>query len=190
MIEEGPDVDTLVHRLADCPPAFLRQPRVAGEGEVHVDAVVGDLMVDLGQRPLAERLECFREGDTNWLRLVLITAWLAHVNWFVCCTRFAPAILDFLQNGLHDLAAVVRADNFVTHPERREELARLLLHSLDLRPGGESESQAADRLVTVSTVAREKILAELREKRERAKKLREEMERKRAREAATRYSRE
>lgn len=193
MKNEGPQLDALLHRLADTPPSFLEAPRQGERGEVHVAAVVGDLLVSFGRLPDADSVSAFRTDSPdrrNWLRLVLLGAWLAHDDWFLARRELADPILRHLTEELEPLAAVVQADAFVSHPDRREEFVRLLLHSLDLRPAGESVEQSADRLQTVSTIDREAVLAELKEKRERAKKLREEMAKKRAREAATRYSRE
>ena len=48
---EGPRVERLTRRLAECPPDFLAEPRVGGKGEVHTDAVVHDLILDLGGPP-------------------------------------------------------------------------------------------------------------------------------------------
>ncbi len=201
MTTEGPQLDALVHRLADCPPAFLDDPRMEayyddGEtsGTVDVPAVIGDLFVDYGVVPEPTHIAPFRGAaalDVNWLKLTMVTSWLARDRWFVDRPQLFQRVRRFLADeGLKQLARLVEAETFVTNAERREELARLLLHALDLRPAGESEDQAEDRLQSVSTVSREAVLAEMREKRERARKLREEMAKKRAREAATRYSRE
>ncbi len=48
MKEEGPPLETLVRRLADCPNDFLAEPRIGPAGVVSVPAVVADLLRDLG----------------------------------------------------------------------------------------------------------------------------------------------
>lgn len=91
---------------------------------------------------------------------------------------------------MEELAALVSADVFVTDPDRREELVRLCLAALGLRPEAESEAQALDRLTTLSSVKREKVIRATKEHLERARQLREAMRRKEAEEAAAKATRE
>src|SRR5207245_10969685 len=48
MIEDGPPLEALTHRLAECPADFLAEPRAGDAGMVRVAAVVADLISDLG----------------------------------------------------------------------------------------------------------------------------------------------
>jgi hypothetical protein len=64
------------------------------------------------------------------------------------------------------------------------------LRALDLRPAGESVVQAQDRLTTLDSVERVRVIKEARAAEERARKIREEMARKAAEEAAAAYGRE
>ena len=43
----GPTLDALTHRLAECPPELLDEPRHGRRDGVHVDAVVWDVLVEL-----------------------------------------------------------------------------------------------------------------------------------------------
>ena len=194
MSEEGPLLDRLTHRLSECPAAFLEEPRMGGRGSIFVDAVVADLAVDLGGERLAKgELGGFRSRSSkqrNRLRLVLIASWLFHDEVFLEAGCHAERTLRFLADSLERLAALVAADLFTSDPDRREELARYCLRALGLRPRGETEKQAADRLQTLDTVERAKVMNDLKATQIRARELREEMERKRAQEAASRYSRE
>ena len=65
-----------------------------------------------------------------------------------------------------------------------------MLGSLDLRPSGETEAQAEDRLTRISSSQRRKVLAAAREAEQRAKAVREALAAKAAQEAADKYSRE
>lgn len=195
MDREGPPLEALTRRLAECPADFLAEPRVGAAGQVHVAAVVADLLRELGG-PLitpAQR-DSFSPTDAkryrNWLQLVLIGAWLLHDDWFRGERRFGKAAGDFLTGGLAQLSSLTTANSYISDPDRREELARLALRDLGLRPAGESVAQAQDRLTTISTVERQRVLAAARAAEERAQAVREAMAKKAAEEAAAQSSRE
>jgi hypothetical protein len=188
--DEGPPLQALTHRLAECPADFLADPRSA----VDVAAVVSDLSRALGGTLLtADEIARFRGvagTETKRLRLALIASWLLYDPWFRAQARFAPAALSFLGIDLGDLAALVDPPSFVSDPDRREELVRLTLLALGLRPAGETESQAADRLKTLSSVERTHVIRETRAAQERVRQVREAMKKKAAEEAAAAYGRE
>jgi hypothetical protein len=99
-------------------------------------------------------------------------------------------VKGWLATGLGPVSALVSADLFVADPDRREELARSLVAALALVPEGETPEQAADRLKAISSVERARIIEQTRARQERARKLREQMEAERAREAAARCTSE
>jgi hypothetical protein len=197
MTEEGPLLETLTRRLAECPADFMAAPRDrGGKGEVYVAAVAFDLLRELGGAPLtAQQLDAFEfnRGDARrerLLRLVLITAWLLYDPWFRSRNRFAAPAYGLLASGLETVAAIVAPQAFVADADRREELARLCLKALGLRPAGETEPQAEDRLATLDSVERAQVVREARAAEARARQVREEMARKAAEEAAAVYGRE
>jgi hypothetical protein len=194
MTDQGPVIEALTRRLAECPRDFLEEPVLGGRGKIFVDAVVSDLVMDLGGSPLSRQgAENFKSGDKkqrNRLRLVLVAAWLLHDDAFREAGVYAKPAYEFLRSGLKELAGVVSADLFVTDPDRREELARLCLEALDLLPGGETKAQAADRLKTLGSVERQKVIEETRAAEKRARELRAAMEKKRAEEAAAKATHE
>ena len=88
MNREGPLLETLTRRLAGCPAEFLALPRVGETGNIHVDAVVADLLRDLGGEglPAAEARHFQsrnRKADRARLSLVLLAAG--------CCTTRGSA---------------------------------------------------------------------------------------------------
>ena len=197
MTEEGPQLETLTRRLAECPPDFMASVRDhSGKGDVVVAAVVFDLLREMGGAPLTPpQFEPFtlQRGDARRervLRVVLIAAWLLYDPWFRSRNRFASAAYQFLTQGLDEIAAIVTPQAFVGDADRREELSRLCLNALDLRPAGESDAQAEDRLATLNSVERARVVREARAAEERARQIREEMARKAAEEAAAVYGRE
>jgi len=192
---EGPLLETLTRRLAECPAEFLAEPRVGKFGAVHVGAVVSDLIRDLGGAALTpEQAAAFQSKDAkkdrNRLSLVLIACWLLHDEWFRQEKRHAAQAHSFLSAGLTELAALVPAPHFASDADRREELVRLCLKQVGLRPGGESEAQALDRLATLNTAERQRVIRAAREAEERARAIREAMAKKTAEEAADKWTRE
>ncbi len=195
MNQAGPLLETLTHRLAECPAEFLAEPRIGATGAVQVAAVVSDLIRDLGGAPLTPKQALvFQSKDIlrarNRLRLVLVAGWLLHDPWFCDQKKFANQAHHFLSEGLTELSGFTPAPLFVSDPDRREELARVCLKTLGLRPAGESVAQAQDRLTTLSTAERQRVILAARQAEERARQIREAMARESAREAEMKAMRE
>ena len=195
---EGPPIELLTRRLAECPAEFLAEPRIGLHGQVRVAAVVADLARDLGGPLLTPaQAEVFQPRGSdqatarrNWLALVLVGAWLLGDPWFRSGQPFGAGAVEFLTSRLTELANLNVAGKFVSDPDRREELARVCLSGLGLRPAGESAAQAADRLSTISSSERQRVLEAARQAEERARAVREAMQKKAAEEAAAQSSRE
>src|SRR5690242_16199435 len=82
---EGPPLATLLHRVAETPKDFLAEPRIGAAGEVHVAAVVGDLLASFGVNAESRHLERFvgkGTADRNVLAVTLILCWLLADPWF------------------------------------------------------------------------------------------------------------
>jgi hypothetical protein len=191
---EGPPLEALTHRLAETPSDFLAEPLVSDKGAVDVAAVVSDLIRDLGGAPFgvdeAAPFTPRSAADVKRLRLVLIASWLLHDAYFIRAARYAAAVNEFLQKEPARLTEVVDPAQFVTDPDRREELVRLAMRALDLRPQGESEKQSIDRLATLDSVERVRVIRETRAAQERIRQVQEAMRKKAAEEAAAAYGRE
>ncbi len=191
---EGPDLQALTHRLSECPADFLAEPMIGSRGVVDVAAVVSDLVRALGGTLLtAAELARFRGTSdlmARRLQITLIASWLLYDPWFRDQQRFAAQAMSLLSETFGEVAALVEPDAFVTDPDRREEFVRLCLRALGLRPAGESEAQAADRLNTLSSVERTRVVQETRAAQERVRQVREAMRKKAAEEAAAAYGRE
>jgi hypothetical protein len=195
MTTEGPPLEVLIRRLAETPADFLAEPRVGAHGTVNVAAVVADTLRDLGGQPLGkESLAGFMPADArksrNRLSLTLIVCWLLNDPAFRQQKDAAALTYTYLSSGLNELAEIVQAPLFVSDPDRREELARFSLNQLGLRPGGESEAQAQDRLTTLSSAERQRVVKAARVAEERARAIREDMARRAAQEAADKATRE
>ncbi len=195
MNREGPPLEALTRRLAECPPEFLALPRVGETGLIHVDAVVSDLLRELGGEGLSvEAARQFqsrnRKADRARLSLALLACWLLHDPWFLDRPGFAKPTLALLAGGLTELATTTAAAQFVADPDRREELVRVCLRELALRPAAETIAQAQDRLATLNAAERRRVIQAARQAEERAQKIREAMKRQAEAEANAKAMRE
>ena len=196
----------LTRRLSETPPELLAEPAVGGNPGVETGAVAGDVLRGLGMRQPDVRWlfglhpEKADGNARNLLRVTLVAGWLLADPWFRGKADAAKA-QEWLREGLGELAALARADAFVRDDDRREELARLCLKALDLAPLGETEVQAQDRLESISSVERKRVIAASRkaqivarkrraEEEARARKVREEMQKKANEAAAAKGARE
>jgi hypothetical protein len=195
MKDEGPPLEVLTRRLAECPADFLAEPRIGAAGVVQVAAVVADLLQHLGGLPLTlEQAARFQSADSrrdrNRLRLVLVATWLLSEPWFGERLGVAPLVQALLTTGLTELAELVAAPEFVADPDRREELVRVCLAGLELRPAGETAAQAQDRLATLNTAERQRVIKATRQAEARARQIREAMAREAAKAASLKAMRE
>ncbi len=197
MTDEGPLLESLTRRLAECPPEFLLPPQVAGKttGAIDVAALVCDHFraMDL---PVPVSVDAIvaatptAAAAPNRLRLTAVLTWLLRDPWFVARKDLGPRMGNLFERGLAEASLVLKADATVLDPDRREELVRLALKHLNLRPRGETIAQATDRLSSLDSVEREKVIRKTRDAEARARKVREEMARKAAEEAAAKPTRE
>jgi len=194
MNHAGPDLETLTRRLAETPPDFLDEPRVAGSGRVAVPALVNDLARMLGGRMGLEVLERFEgqsaRNDRNRLAVTMIGAWLLADHWFLAQRCDPGSVVQALAEVAAELAAATPAHRFVADPERREELARTMMARLGYRPAGETPAQATDRLAAISATERRRLLEASRAAEQRAREIREALARKAAAESADKWTRE
>ena len=194
MQQIGPPIESLNRRLLDTPPEFLVAPHIGSSGHVHVAALVNDLLTRLGHQASESVLSRFTsrdaKADGNRLQLVAMLCWLMSDEWFASVTLQLPALLTVLDGSAEELAKSSPAARFQTDPDRREELARVVLARLDRRPEGETVAQATDRLASLSVVERRRLLEASRAAEARARAIREALAKKAAEESADKWSRE
>ena len=185
----APSIAALTSRLAETPADFLR-------ADVAVAALVSDLLVAHRGLPLTvAAAEAFQRsnwsdgGERNALLCVSVAVWLLYHS-DLLGVGDADRVQQCLIEIQRDLAEHVRAGDLLSDPDRREELARRVLHSLGLVPDGETAEQAADRLTTLDSGERARVLAATRQAERRAAEVREAMHAKAAAEAAAKASRE
>src|SRR5207247_7353673 len=99
-------------------------------------------------------------------------------------------LLDLLEREANELAPQVAARKFVTDPDRREELVRVALARLGFRPAGETLAQAQDRLTTLNSAERARVMKAAQAGDQRARQIREALARKAAQESGDKWTRE
>lgn len=190
----GPSLERLLRRLIETPPDFLAPPWRGGEGQVRVAAVVNDVLAALDvQAPmslLATLSGELKAVSAEQLSLSAVLAWLLADDAWHHFAKASPALPALFAEAVPALAAEAHASRYVFEPERREELARTAIARLGLTPEGETASQAADRLASVSGVERRRLLEASREAEARARAIREALARKAAEESADKWTRE
>ena len=193
MDREGPQLETLTRRLAETPEEFLAEPQAGGAGQVHTAAVVGDLLGMLGHEVRVGDLAVYSSNDRrdrNRLGITLVLAWLLADEWFARTHPDMAGVFTVLGTTASELAEHIAAGKLVTDPDRREELARVALARLGMRPAGETIAQAQDRLMTLSSAERQRVMRAARAAEERARAIREALVRKAAKESADKYTRD
>ena len=182
---DGPPLEHLTQRLQACPDVFLSD-------DIEPGAIAADLIRQLAGDPLS-RVDVgpFVANRSNRaIRVTLVACWLLADEAFTHQPDLIASATRLLTSDLDALAAVVSAEDCITDAGRREELARFTLAALGLRPHGETDAQAADRLATLDSAARLAVVREAQVAEERARRIREALARKAAAEAAAKVTRE
>lgn len=181
--QEGPALEALLHRMADFPDGMHTGHEPA--------ALLHDLLLARGAKPDGERITAWRQrsGQENHALLPLL-CWLLDAPEFHGRPLEPETLWKLLTRTSPQLAAQASARQFLTDPDRREELVRLALADLGMRPSGESITQAQDRLSSISSLERARVLEASRAAETRAREIREALRRKAAEEGADKWARE
>lgn len=208
MNRSGPALVRLQHRLSDAPKALWHND--GKQGQWPLPALVHDLLWHYRLDVNADDLEPFRGKRTHhpWYGTSQLIAWLlmdsafdAHLaNRSHLDDKSPPdnqihsdtkaRVLSTLTLTAEALHSAGRLSQYVEDIDRREEFIRMVLDSLDLRPEGETQAQAQDRLTSISSAERLNLIAASRAAEERARQVREALARKAAEEAADKWTRE
>ena len=181
----GPPLEYLTQRLQACPDVFLSDDIEAGP--VAADGIrqlAGDLLRQVNVQSLVVG------RSDRAVRVMLVTCWLLADEVFAHQPDLADPATRLLTSDIDALAEVISAEDCISDAGRREELVRFTLAALGLRPEGETEAQAADRLATLDSAARLEVVREAQVAEERARRIREAIARKARAEAAAKAPRE
>jgi hypothetical protein len=196
----GPSITYLTERLLKTPEIFCQPPVMktsSGKtvGKTSVIAVVSDLIYDMtgifpGTDDLRDFELIYEKNNVNLLSIILIACHLFHDVWFLKHPEIAKNMVTFLKHGLTELSKIVNFKDFITDDERREELVRLCLHHSGVIPEGENKNTAFDRLTTLDSIERMKVIEETKKSYKRIMEIRQAIAEKEAIEAASKMTRE
>ncbi len=186
-LTEGPSI----HRLHHCLTAFPRDWLDAVHEQTFV-ALMHDAMLSRCSALQARDLEPFRRpvAQCRWYRLSLLIAWFLNDDGFACHRFTARQLVHLLTHTAGELAEAGATALYLEDVDRREEFIRVVLHALGLRPAGETDAQAEDRLQAASSQERRRVLQASQAAEARARELRLKLAEQRAREAADKMTRE
>ncbi len=190
MSSDGPQLEALLHRLTDCPAEFLQPPQGDSAERIDVVAIVCDQLrlMELTPEQEPQFLGALRNASPALQTLHAMMAWLLSDAWFIARPQLAPQMLKlYCCSVFPALVTLVKPEQFVHDADRREELVRVCLRELGLRPQGETKHAAADRLTTLDSVERDRVLRATAAAERRAREVRQAMAKKKAQEAASRY---
>lgn len=197
MRAEGPPLELLLRRLSDCPPEFI-ETCATKDGGSQLAAIIADHCRSFGQEHLTQErlvwLEALghkpvdRPAAMRYWGVLSVATWLIHDSTFLSRPDLIESGWKWLTGeSLRILSELVRPDKLLSDPDRREELVRVCLEAHALIPFGESLAQSRNRLNTLDSVERQRILQATAEAERRAREVREAMARKKALESASRY---
>jgi hypothetical protein len=192
MQQEGPQLERLLRRMSECPEDFLEPPAHGKQPGIDVVAIVCDQIRALRAEPPPEAeshaIERIRTVGLRRQQFMALVAWLFCDDWFLARPALVPAMWPvYVSQELAHLADVVQPATAVHDADRREELVRTCLRGLGLRPEGETETQAQDRLAMLDSAERQRVLRATAAAERRAREIREAMARAAAQDAASRY---
>ena len=184
---EGPDINVLHHRLTEFPKEWLN-PQLPS----YFYALVHDTVYDLSASVNTSDLARFKRPylQCEWYRATLLMTYFLMDSSFKGLRFELALLLDTFEITAKELARAGTNNVYIDDVDRREEFIRVVLSALNLRPKGETENQAEDRLQAVSSSERMKVLNAAKVAEQRAHDLRVALAKKKAKAAADKMTRE
>lgn len=189
------DVFELVTHLRKCPDIYLEPSSLIENEGLNSIALVcdtyrivcNDFLKKEFKKPSDFNLAYI--GDNHW-RAIHISIWLLSHRNFINSALIEDKLYNFWFEELSEASLYVKFKEWISDDERAEEMVRLLLDCCEIIPDGENQDEAADKLSSLSSTDRQKVLKQSYEAHERIMNIKREMAEKKAREAANTYGRE
>lgn len=194
MSNQNIELSELIRHISEMPSDYRFNVLIEykpAEDSIYLPAIIGDTMLRLGLGfPSEKEIETIfeKQRSANAWKLTAYLCYALLFSGFRNQSINRSVFLDLIGGQLDALARLVKADSMIDETERREEFARTILARLEILPAGESQKQAKDRLLMLDSIERQKVIEKTKQAQIRAQKLKEEMERQRAREAASKMS--
>lgn len=188
------DAFELVTHLRKCPDTYLKPSDFFSQEGLNSVALICDTYRVITNDFLKNQFHIpdfhIKTIEDNHWRAIHISTWLlSHPN-FINSPSLEDKLYDFWFEELFQASQYVKFNDWISDDERAEEMVRLLLHCCQIIPYGENNDQAADKLSSLSSAGRHKVLKQSYEAHERIMNIKREMAEKQAREAANTYGRE
>jgi hypothetical protein len=183
----GPSMPHLHHRMTSAPKELWQSPDLE-----NLPALVHDLVYQHQQQFSAEIINPFRKQarQANWYAHCLLLVYFYADAEFRKTPLDAYQLVASLQEKAKELQSITEPQTYIDDVDHREEFIRLALAAVNRHPQGETPEQAADRLISCSSIERKRVLEAAKAAEERAAKIREALARQAAQEAANKMSRE
>ena len=96
--------------------------------------------------------------DDNHWRAIHISIWLLNHPNFIKSAILEDKLYNFWFEELSEASLYVNFKKWICDEERAEEMVRLVLHCCEIIPDGENQEEAADKLSSLSSADRQKVL--------------------------------
>ena len=189
------DVFELVAYLRKCPDIYLQPSAFFEKDGLNSIALVFDAYRIVSNKFLKSNFEIpagsnLQSIDDNHWRTIHISTWLLYHPDFRNTPYLENKLYHFWFEELRNASVYVKSKDWIADDERAEEMVRLLLNCCEIVPYGENNEEAADKLSSINSADRHKVLKQSYEAHERIMNIQREMAEKKAREAANTYGRE
>ena len=189
---------SLLFHLRNCPPLFCRTPVYFDVDGIQTYALLADCFRLVSDDYLLDNSALPTESDLNKLGQpaqigIQVACWLFSHKYFnrpQQKQQIWDGMKTFMFNRLPELSIYVKVEEWIENEDRNEEFVRLAIDCCGLRPDGESENEATDRLDALNTIKRFKVLENSTGAFDRMMEIRRTMAENKAREAANVYGRE
>jgi hypothetical protein len=189
------DIFELVTHLRKCPDIYLEPSSLIESEGLNSIALIcdtyrivcNDFLKKEFKKPNDFNLAYI--DDNHW-RSIHISLWLLSHRNFINSALIEDKLYNFWFEELSEASLYVKFKEWISDDERAEEMVRLLLHCCKIIPDGENQDEAADKLSSLSSADRQKVLKQSYEAHERIMNIKRAMAEKKAREAANTYGRE
>jgi hypothetical protein len=186
------DVFELVTHLRKCPDSFLKPSVFLFKEGLNSIALIYDTYRNVSNDFLRNDFSIPKDVNLNsnhW-QAIHVSAWLLSHQNFINKPSIEDKLYNFWFEELREASAYVKFNEWVSDDERAEEMVRILLNCCEIIPNGENQDESTDKLSSLSSADRHKVLKQSYEAHERIMNIKREMAEKKAREAANTYGRE
>lgn len=198
---QGPPILVLMQRLLQTPREFLFSPlfelsptRKNLKNSIYLPALYSDLCFFISNEfANPEDLKFFKlennSQNINLLNIYALAVYLLHFPFFQNKPFLKSKLQVLFEKKLVAYNEILKAEKFIIDSEKREEFCRFILYHLGYIPESETERYALERLTSLDSIERIKLISDARRAQiAREEAIREAIRKREAEEAASRMS--